>query len=130
MKNLDQQIREALEAASNVRELHQPHSVMEDITSTFSGQYKRLAIAAGAKLAFAMVLAVVSIILFFQQDTLSQQLLWATVTILCAISIAAIYIFFWISFNKHITNREIKKLELQIALLIHRLDNQPDDQAS
>ena len=35
---------------------------------------------------------------------------------------ASIYTVFWISMNKQMTNREIKRLELQIALLSNKLE--------
>ncbi len=49
-------------------------------------------------------------------------LAYASLTINCTIAMACSYLFLWISFNKNVLNRDIKHFELQIALLLRRLE--------
>ena len=123
MSNLDKKIENALKDATRSVGIMDEPSVVEDVIATFQGQYRGLLIAAGIKMAAAGVLMLFSIYQFFQQTSQMAMLAYASFALLCALTYCTIYLTFWISLNKHTTNREMKRLELQIALLIQKLES-------
>ena len=122
MTNLDKKIEQALNSATGSLAITDEPSVVEDVLATFQGQYKTLLIMAWAKMFAASALMIFSVYQFFYATSMLEMLAYATLTTVCTVTVASIYILFWISLNKHTTNREVKKLELQIALLIHKLE--------
>lgn len=66
---------------------------------------------------------------FFVQTSVQWQLACATLVVLSVVTLASIYNFFWITMNKNETNREIKRLELQLALLTNKLESQQREEA-
>ncbi|MCB1694351.1 MAG: hypothetical protein KDI19_16380, partial [Pseudomonadales bacterium] len=97
-------------------------TILEDIATVFKGQYRGLLILAWLK-AFVFV----GIMLwcawqFFQQDTVMGMIAYASGTIISVMTIAMIYTIFYLFLTKNMTVREIKRLELQVALLAGRLD--------
>ncbi len=126
MKNLDKKIESALNDATRSIGITDEPTVLEDIVGTFQGQYKGLMVIAGVKMAAAAVLTVFSIYQFFQQESQMAMIAYASLAIVCTLTYCVIYLTFWISLNKHTTDREVKRLELQIALLIHKLESKEE----
>jgi len=123
MTDLDSKIKAALESASekNVYLGEDKSTYRTDIAETFSGKYKFLFVISSVKLVAAEILAIFSIYQFFMADQIKEMLAYGFLTTMCAISIATIYLFFWQDMSKNQMNRESKRLELQISLLIDYL---------
>ena len=124
MDNLDQKIEQALRTASIETDIIDEPSVVEEVLASFSGQYKFLLVSAWIKAGVAILIFFFSVFQYFQQESVMALLAYASLALICLLTICTIYILFWITLNKNITNREVKRLELQIALLINKLDRQ------
>lgn len=123
MEDLDQKIEQALrEATGSVEAGPDEASVLQDVAATFRGQYRSLFALAWAKLFAFVALAIWSAYEFFMQTTVQAQIAYATLVVVSAITIASIYTLFWVSMNKQMVSREMKRLELQIALLNNKLE--------
>jgi len=66
---------------------------------------------------------------FFFQETTMAMIGYAAASILSAITMTTIYVIFYVFLNRHITIREIKRLELQIALLVNKIESQGHNNA-
>ena len=119
---LDNKIHKALLDITDADiQLTDESSIYEDIMNTFTGQYRNIMILTGLKWLAAMVLWLFCIYQSFQQDEIMAMIAYASGAIMCSVVLAAIAVFFWQEVNKNISNREIKRLELQIALLIKHI---------
>jgi Family of unknown function (DUF6768) len=121
MNNLDQQIQEALHVASDLPESVEETTLTQDILDTFHGKHRGLMIISWIKMAVIAFLMCFSIYQFFQQDSIMAMIAYATATLIFTVSAVAIMLFLWIKMNHNTTTREIKRLELQVALLLHEL---------
>lgn len=124
MKDLDQRIEQALRNATGSVGITDEASILQDLSATFQGQYRTLFLLAWIKLAAVALLLAWSVYAFFTAGSLEAQLAWATLVVVCTVTIGIIYSLFWISLNKQIISREIKRLELQVALLNNHLTAQ------
>ena len=124
MENLDARIEQALKDATGSVGISDEASVKQDLAATFRGQYRALFMLAWVKLFAVALLLLWSVYEFFTQTGAQAQLAFATLAVICTVTIGIIYTLFWISMNKQMTNREIKRLELQVALLINKLEAQ------
>ena len=124
MNNLDQKIEQALRDASGPVNITDEATILEDLAATSQGQYRVILILAWVKAAAQAVLMVYCAYQFFLQDSVMAMLAYASVTIICVISLTTIYVIFYVCLNRNVTIREIKRLELQIALLNNKLEAQ------
>jgi Na+/proline symporter len=122
-KQIDQQTQEALQIASELPESADETTLTQDILDTFKGKHRFLMTISWIKMAVVTVLMCVCVYQFFQQDTIMAMIAYASVTIIFVISYAAIFIFLWSQMNHNTSTRDIKRLELQVALLIRELKN-------
>ena len=123
MNQLDKRIQEALQAASELPESIDETTLLQDILDTFQGKHRGLMIITGIKMAVVAVLMLFCIFQFFQQETMMAMMAYATATVVFVVSYACIFLFLWNQMNHNTTAREIKRLELQVALLIRELKN-------
>jgi len=121
MNQLDKRIQEALQAASELPESIDETTLLQDILDTFQGKHRGLMIITGIKMAVTVVLMLFCIFQFFQQETMMAMMAYATAAVFCVVAYACIFLFLWNEMNHNTTAREIKRLELQVALLIREL---------
>ena len=121
MNSLDKQIQEALRVASELPEIADEPTLTQDILDTFHGRHRVLMILTWIKMVVVAVLMYVCIYQFFQQESMMAMIAYATATIIFVVSAACIMLFLWIRMNHNMTTREIKRLEVQVALLIGEL---------
>ena len=121
MNQLDKRIQEALQAASELPESIDETTLLQDILDTFQGKHRGLMIVTGIKMAVMVVLMLFCIFQFFQQETMMAMMAYATAAVFCVVAYACIFLFLWNEMNHNTTAREIKRLELQVALLIREL---------
>lgn len=124
MKDLDQKIEQALRDATGSVGITDEATVLQDVSATFKGQYRTLFFLAWFKLIAVALIMMWSVYRFFTTSVPQAQIAYATLVVVCTVTIGIIYTLFWISMNKQMTNREIKRLELQVALLNKRLMGQ------
>lgn len=118
---LDNQIMAALESATDLPEHLEEPGLTEEIIATFNGRHSFLMKWSAFKAVSAAVLICFCLYQFFQQDTMMALIGYAAATILCAVAYAAVFLVIWIQMNHNRTVREIKRVELQLALLAEKL---------
>ena len=126
MNQLDQKISQALQAASSSINICDDETLLHDAIETFRGQHRWLLILAWIKCLFFIGVTLFSIYQFFQQDSVLALIAYATLCVIGTITIATTYLFFWVSVNQQATLREVKRLELQVALLINQMQTRQD----
>jgi len=124
MSELDTKIRKALTDITDANvtlvdgEYPDENGIYEDILNAYTGKYKYFIAIAWLKLIAAVAAWIFCTYQFFHQEEIKIMIAYASGAIMCSVVIAAIAVYFWQEVNKHIFAREIKRLELQIALLI------------
>ena len=118
---LDAQIKAALQHESNTPFTGQIATIIEEVSQTFSGQHRILLLWSVAKMVGAVILAIFSVYQFFQQESMMALIAYAALAIICVIVEATIFLTIWISIQNNNRQRDIKRLELQVALLSDKL---------
>jgi hypothetical protein len=121
MNSLDQQIQDALRVASELPEFIEEQTLSQEILDVFRGKDRVIMILSWVKMAAAGVLMYVCIYQFFQQESMMAMIAYATATVIFGLVAASVLLFLWVKVNHNTTTREIKRLELQVALLIREL---------
>lgn len=125
MNDLDNQIQAVLKAASDLPDNGNEPNLTDEILSTFRGRHSWLMKWGVFKMVIAAVMMLVFAYLFFQQESTMAMIAYASLTLMCVIAYAAVFLFIWVQMNHNTTVREIKRLELQIVLLTRALKD-PD----
>ena len=82
---------------------------------------------AAIKAVFAVGLILFCMVQCFQQDSMMAMIAYASMTVLCAVAYCGVFLFIWIQMNHNVTVREIKRVELQLALLTQKLSEAPQE---
>lgn len=127
MDKLDQSIMAALESATDLPDHLVEPNLTDEIINTFNGRHSFLMKWAAIKAVFAVGLILFCMVQFFQQETMMAMIAYASLTILCAIAYCGVFLFIWIQMNHNVTVREIKRVELQLALLSEQLAGNAKD---
>ncbi len=115
MDNLDEKIREALQAEDrDIFETGEP-GLRELVAETFRGKLRFFTWMTWAITLVFFVLQVWSAVLFFQSDNVESKLLWATAFLFFAMGVGMLKVWNWMQMDKVSVLREIKRLELQVA---------------
>lgn len=122
MNDLDKIIKDALKGTTDSIGITDDPSMIEGFISTFQGQHKAILILAAIKLIPIAIMMVGSVYLFFQQESTMALIAYASLAIICMVGLMTIYLFLWISLNNNTLHRDVKRLELQIALLLQKLE--------
>lgn len=122
MNELDKRIERALKDISGSVDITSEATVLEDLATTFKGQYRTILIIAWTKLIAVTALWVYAIYEFFFQETMMGMIAYASLAVICTVSMTSISIMLWIILSRNTTIREIKRLELQVALLTNKLE--------
>lgn len=122
MSELDVKIQAALNRIDTLPPTADPSTLQQDIMHAFNVHRRKIMIIAGMKFLAAIILMIFCIFRFFQQTETLEQIAYATVTLMCCITISTIYSFFWLELSQSTLSREIKRLELQVALLAGSLE--------
>ena len=124
MNELDTKIQKALQAATELSGPITEPSFTDELMATFHGRHSWLMVGGWIKMAVAGLLFYICAYQFFQQETMMAMIAYATTAVICIVTAATIMLFVWIQMNHNTTVREVKKLELQIALMTHELRQQ------
>ncbi len=122
--NLDDKIKQALQMDTEEMErvLSKEKGLYTRLLSIFRGSMRRWNI-------FGMVLATITAGLmvwsgyhFFISGSLDERLFWGVLSIAFWTGVMGIKIWFWLEMNRYSSSREIKRLELAIAQLTAKLN--------
>lgn len=126
MNDIDAKIREALrqEDAELFAEFEEEPSIFEMTMAVFRGRNRWLTIFFGVVWMLAvMAILVFAIVKFLDAETTRSQLAWSLVSVACMLGVVLIKTWGWLEIHRNYVTREIKRVELQIALLAKRLRN-------
>ena len=130
MNNLDDQIRDALQAEQD--ELFdgdddlQAH--FESLKFMFRGQTRWLTIFHLSVMAVFLTMIVISAIQFFRVESMRAMIAWATGFAVCVTLQAVAELYLMMEVNKHVIRWEVKRLELQVASLASGIQTQGKQQ--
>ncbi len=123
MKNVDQEIQDALEAeqAALFDDHEDQAAYFESLKAMFRGQTKWFTFMHLAVMGVFITLMVISAIQFFQVESTRAMIAWATGFAVCIILEGLAELYFVMELNKYIVRLEVKQLELQVAALVSGL---------
>ncbi len=126
MTTLDNKIQAALASASDLPDDITQPNLTSDLIDTLQGRHSWLMKWGIVKMVVAVIVMVICAYQFFMQESTMAMIAYASATLLCAIAYAAIFLFIWVQMNHNTTVGEIKRVELQLALLAKAIkDNAP-----
>ncbi|MEZ6244352.1 MAG: DUF6768 family protein [Phycisphaerales bacterium] len=124
MSSLDDKIREALkrEDAELFGEVAGEASLPELVAESFRGKYRFFVmLSMGATLVFTVAMFFCGYKVF-TSDEFHEHILWAMGFFFSAMAVGMLKTWTWMELNRIAVTREIKRVELQIALLAKRLE--------
>ncbi len=121
MNELDARIRAVLSSATTLPENPESPKLTDEILATFQGRHSWLLKWGAVKMGAAMILIFLCSYQFFQAETTMAMVGYAAAVTICSVAYASIFLFIWVQMNHNTTVREIKQLELKIALLSNQL---------
>jgi len=118
MNELDQKIRAALAAEESdlPRQFDEP-SLPAQVLETFRGRNRWLVALVFVMTTAYVGLALLAAIQFFRADSVRAMIGWAGGFGVSLLVIAVLKIWYWIELSKNSVLREVKRLELQLAVL-------------
>ena len=123
MTNIDDTIRAALRAED--RELFEEfggeQSLFDMVIEGFRGRRRWIMFGMCFNILVFTVLAVLAAIQFFRADTTREMIAWSTGFLFCCLGTLMMKLWWWAQMDKNSLTREIKRLELQIARLAARM---------
>lgn len=123
MNNLDDEIRDALEAEQrevfDEDEDFQAH--YESLKVLFRGRTKWLTVLQLALMGVFLTLIVVSIVQFFRVESMRAMIAWAAGFAVSVCLAALTELYFMMEWNKYVLRWDVKQLELQVASLESRV---------
>lgn len=99
-------------------------TLVSELIETLNGRHRFLVRGAIAKATVLYVFLVVAVAQFFVQETTMAMVAWATAATMCVTSLGSLGLYFLLQVDRVAINRDLKRVEFQLALLIERMDNQ------
>ena len=96
-------------------------SIFDQVRASFHGRRRWMVALNFALLLLFGTLAIVSAIFFLDSPTIAVRTGWALGVVLCVIMVAMLKIWYWMELGKNSILREIKRVELQLAVLTERI---------
>jgi len=118
---LDRLIRDALRAddAELLRQFEE-QSTVELLTESFRGRRRLIAIGGVVANLLLVAAAIVAVGRFMEAPDQRTMLIWAGAVAFCVLAITAIKIWWWIEMARLGIARDLRRVELQVALLSQR----------
>lgn len=108
----DEAIRRAMRAASG----DEP-PVIAQVIESFKGRMWWINLLSVPIMLAFMALGVVSAVRFFGASEARDLILWATLFLFSAFTVAMFKVWYWMLLNRNAITREMKRLEVQVARL-------------
>ena len=120
-KDIDQQIRDALRAEDEdlAAFLDEKPTLFDQVFETFRSSSRFLVIMTVTFTFVMFVASIVCLVQFFMADTTKIQIAWAIGFMWSSLAVAMLKMWYWMEMQRHLLTREIKRLELQLANLVH-----------
>jgi hypothetical protein len=122
-RELDRRIRDALrEDEAELLSQFEEQSTVELVTESFRGRRRFMAFAAVAANLLLLAAAIASAARFLEAADQQTMLIWAGAVAFCVLAVTAIKVWYWIEMARIALSRDMRRVELQVALLSQRLD--------
>lgn len=118
MNAFDDDIRKAVRAGDAAGD----EGLIEQVAATFRTRMAVWVVLIWCFTAAWAVVAVWAAVSFFGAATTREWILYATVFQLAAISVVMLKIWYWMEMNRNTHTREIKRVEVQVAQLVDRIE--------
>ena len=121
--DIDETIRKALGGEDLPRDydLSDDESVFHQAIGVMRGRRAWINWVAGFMTFLIFGVSVWSAVMFFGAESTRDQIMWATIFVVTQLGVALLKMWFWMQMNKNALKREVKRLELQVAVLSERL---------
>ncbi|MFD2727721.1 DUF6768 family protein [Hyunsoonleella rubra] len=122
MEDIDKLIKETLteEEAKFYDELDE-QNILQMLWGVFKGKNSWIALIMNAVNVLVFILLIYCIIQTMEVENTNDLLLWVGATLLCFLTMSMIKIYIWMQIHRNALTREIKRLELQVSSLSHKL---------
>lgn len=123
MEDIDKMIREALseEEAQFYEDLNEP-DVLEKLGEVYKGRLGWLAWIINVVMLLLLVLFIYSLVHFINAIQTLEMVRWATAGIFSLLALGILKLYFWMQMDKNDLKRELKRIELQIAIMNGKLE--------
>ncbi|MCW5516505.1 DUF6768 family protein [Muriicola sp. Z0-33] len=122
-EKIDDLIKETLSAeeAQFYDELEE-QNIIGKMGEVYKGKFGWLAVIMNIITLAAFILMVYCIFQFFNTQETNELIKWSSGAFLCMIVMGMLKLFVWLQMDKNDILRELKRLELQLATLMSRID--------
>lgn len=124
MTDLDEKIRRAIQAGDNPDPdlLPDEQSVWTQWFGVYRGRNGWINLLTGVMSFVFFVVAIWMAYSFFNAETTHAMLAWGLGCLFCMIAVGNLKMWTWMQMDKNAILREVKRLELQVAILAQRLE--------
>ena len=92
------------------------------LTSTFKGKLKWLSMYVALMILVFFVLGIYCLIEFINAEITRDLLRWGAAMFACLMAVGLLKTWHWMQMDKNSLMREIKRLELQVSLLVKKMN--------
>lgn len=120
-EHIDQKIREALERSSSEIELFaDQQSLFQEALQIFKGRNRWINTCMAIVTFSILVFLIYAGFQFYHATELKEMIGWSMVIVVSALTISMLKIWSWLEMDKYSMIREIKRLEMQVAMLLDK----------
>ena len=120
-KDIDDLIKQALsEEDAEVLKRIEDQGIIDLLTSSFQGKLKWIAMFSAVIMVILFVVSIYCLFHFINTTDLREMMLWGAGMGMSMMSVGLLKTWHWMQMDKNALIREIKRLELQISLLIKK----------
>ena len=124
MEDIDRLIKEALsEEDSEILDRLQEQSLFESLMSNFQGKMKWIAMYSFFMILVIFALSIYCLVQFLEAEEIREMLLWGAGMMVGLVMVGMLKMWHWMQMDKNALVREIKRLELQVGLLVKKMSN-------
>lgn len=122
MEDIDKLIKETLtEEETKFYDDLDEQNIFQMLWGVFKGKNSWIALIMNAVNVLVFILLIYCIIQTMEVENTNDLILWVGATLLCFLTMSMIKIYIWMQIHRNALTREIKRLELQVSSLSHKL---------
>jgi hypothetical protein len=95
---------------------------LKKLGEVYKGQLGWLAMVMNFIMVLLFILVIYSLINFWKAPETLEMIRWSVVGVISLLAIGILKLYFWMQMDKNDLKRELKRIELQIAVLNTKLD--------
>ena len=99
-------------------------TIRDMLVTSFKGKLKWMAVIVWVYMIVFTVLAVLVSVQFFKAEIVRDQIMWATAFACLIAFLTVTKLWYWMLINRNSIKRELKRLELTVAMLVEKIENQ------